>query len=69
MCAGCRSYQSQDFDANQFSSTKNGSMGDQGIAMQSNTKYDGDNGQDQKFEGMAPAKLDKASTVEYTGRQ
>jgi hypothetical protein len=69
MCVGCRSYQSEDFDANPFTETKNGSMGDKGIAMKNNARYDGDSGQGEKFEGMAPSKSDNAATAQYTGRQ
>ena len=72
MCAGCissRSYQSKDVDAKPFLPTKNGSMGDDGIAMKNDTKYDGDGGQGEKFEGMAPGKSSGAKEVQYTGRQ
>jgi hypothetical protein len=69
MCEGCRSYQSKDFDARPFTDTRNGSMGDDGIALKNNVKFDGDSGQGKKFEGLAPEKADGASTVQYTGRQ
>jgi len=68
MCAGCKSA-SMDFDAKPFTATQNGSMGDKGIAMKYNPRYDADSGQGEKFEGMAPSKSDNASTVQYTGRQ
>lgn len=69
MCAGCRSYQSKDFDDKPFTDTRNGSMGDKGIAMKNSIRYDGDGGQTKKFEGEAPAKTDGAALVQYTGRQ
>jgi hypothetical protein len=68
MCAGCVSA-SQDFDAKPFGSTNNGSMGDKGIAIKSDTKYDGDSGQGEKFEGMAPSAEVSAGQAQYTGRQ
>ena len=43
--------------------------GDKGIAMKNSVRYDGDGGQDKKFEGEAPAKSDSAQLVQYTGRQ
>jgi len=69
MCSGCRSVQSKDFDDKPFTSTKNGSMGDDGVAMKDDTKYDGDSGQGKKFEGMAPGKSTGATEAQYTGRQ
>lgn len=69
MCSGCLSYQSHDFDDKQFGARNYGSMGDEGVAIKSSTRYDGDNGQNQKFEGTAPAKLDSGAVVQYTGRQ
>ena len=68
MCAGCVSA-SQDFDAKPFGSTSNGSMGDKGIAIKTNTKFDGDSGQGEKFEGVAPAAPTGAAEAQYTGRQ
>jgi len=67
MCSGCLS--SQDFDAKPFGSVSNGSMGDKGIAMKNSLKYDGDNGQDKKFEGLAPETTANAAQVENSGRQ
>lgn len=69
MCAGCRSYQSEDFDAKPFGTIRDGSMGDAGIAMKNNPKFDGDSGQGEKFEGMAPDRAAGAKQVEYSGRQ
>lgn len=68
MCTQCLS-SLQDFDAKPFGSVKDGSMGDKGIAMKSNTRYDGDGGTSQKFEGMAPEKSASALQAENTGRQ
>jgi hypothetical protein len=68
MCAGCKSYK-QEFYYNPESENKSGSMGDKGIAIKDNPKYDGTGEQDQKFEGMAPGKSSGAKEVEYTGRQ
>ena len=48
---------------------QNAAMGDKGIAIKDDPRYDGDQGQDKKFEGMAPGKTDSAKTVENTGRQ
>lgn len=71
MCAGCLSTQSADYDSNQFGvgNTKNGAYGDKGLTIQASAKFDGDNGQSKKFEGLAPTELDSAATVQYTGRQ
>jgi hypothetical protein len=49
--------------------TADGSMGDENIAMKNNPKYDGDGGQSQKFEGMAPQRSSSASQVQFSGRQ
>jgi hypothetical protein len=72
MCAGCissRSYQSKDVDAKPFLPTKNGSMGDDGVAIKDDEKYDGDSGQSKKFEGMGPSKGTGAKEAQNTGRQ
>ena len=69
MCRNCLSYQSKDFDDKQFGSTRDGSMGDKGIAMKNNTRYDGDSGQGKKFEGLSADKTASASQVQYSGRQ
>lgn len=68
MCSNCMS-SSQDFDNKQFGSIKDGSMGDAGIAMKSNPRYDGDGGTSKKFEGMAPEKPVSAAQAQNTGRQ
>lgn len=70
MCANCRSsYQSQDFNDKPFGYTNDGSMADKGVAMKANTRYDGDNGQDEKFEGMAPGTTASAAEAQNSGRQ
>ena len=70
MCVGCNSNeQSKDLDAKPFTDTKNGSMGDDGIAIKNSTKFDGTGDQDEKFEGQHPGKSSGAKEVEYTGRQ
>jgi hypothetical protein len=49
--------------------TQDGSMGDKDIAMKANPRYDGDNGQSEKFEGMRPEATAVASQVQFSGRQ
>ena len=67
---GCQSLaQSKDYDANQFGTLRDGSMGDAGIAMKNSTRFDGDSGQSKKFEGMSAEKSTSAAEAEYTGRQ
>jgi hypothetical protein len=68
MCAGCKTA-SQDFDTHPFLPTKNGSMGDDGVAIKDDEKYDGDSGQSEKFEGMGPSKGTGAKEAQNTGRQ
>lgn len=71
MCAGCissRTY-SKDFDNKPFLPTRNGSMGDDGIAIKNSTRYDGDSGQSEKFEGEHPGKSANAKEAQDSGRQ
>lgn len=57
-------------DDRQFGvSTADGSMGDGGVAMKSNPRYDGDSGQTKKFEGKAPQRSSSASQAQFSGRQ
>jgi hypothetical protein len=46
-----------------------GALGDEGIAMSYDRKFDGPGSQTNKFEGMGPEKEASASEVEYTGHQ
>ena len=63
----CLSTQSKDFDPRQFGISNYGALGDKGIAMKNSTRFDGDSGQGEKFEGEAPTKGDSASQTEYSG--
>jgi len=47
----------------------NSAMGDRGIAMKTDSRFDGDRGQNKKFEGLAPAPSDSARLAQQTGRQ
>lgn len=69
MCSGCLSYQSRDLNARPFGDTSYGSLGDKGVAIKASLRYEGDNGQDKKFEGIAPGKTASAAEAEETGRQ
>lgn len=70
MMHGCSSLaQSKDFDDKQFGTLRDGSMGDAGIAMKNNPRFDGDSGQSKKFEGMSAEKSTTAKEAQYTGRQ
>lgn len=68
MCAGCRSYQSKDFDANPFGTTKDGSMGHGGITITESRRFTGDGAVTQKFEGESPSGKNDAKLAENTGR-
>jgi hypothetical protein len=52
-----------------YKPTLESSMGDKGIAMKNNPKFDGDGEQNMKFEGMAPKRIASATEAQYTGRQ
>jgi hypothetical protein len=52
-----------------YKPTYESSMGDKGIAMKSNPKFDGDGEQNMKFEGMAPERTASAREAQDTGRQ
>jgi len=52
-----------------LSAAQNSSMGDDGIAMKDNPRYDGDSGQGEKFEGTAPSKNVSAEEAQNSGRQ
>ena len=72
MCGSCMSSSqgaSQDLNAKPFGGTNDGSMGDAGVAIRSNTKFDGANSTDQKFEGEAPDMNVGAAQAQYSGRQ
>jgi hypothetical protein len=60
MCAGCKSGQFTD---------NNGAMGDDGIAVKNNPKYDGVGNTAEKFDGLKAEKNDSAKVAENTGRQ
>lgn len=45
------------------------SMGDKGIAIKNNPRYDGDSGEGKKFEGTAPSTGVSAAQAENSGRQ
>jgi hypothetical protein len=49
MCAGCKSFQSKDFDDKQFGTLRDGSMGHGGIAIKESTKFTGDGEVTTKF--------------------
>jgi hypothetical protein len=72
MCAGCISSKSsgsysKDFDNKPFLPTRNGSMGDNGIAIKNSTRFDGTGDQDEKFEGQHPGKSAGAKQMENSG--
>lgn len=46
-----------------------GSMGDKNVSIKADPRYDGDNGQSQKFEGLRPQATASASQAQFTGRQ
>lgn len=52
-----------------FQNGINSSLGDDGIAIKNNTKYDGSGNQDKKFEGEYAAASDNAKMAQDTGRQ
>lgn len=72
MCGSCMSSSqgaSQDLNAKPFGGINDGSMGDAGVAMRTNTKFDGVNSTNQKFEGSTPDKNVGAAQAQYSGRQ
>jgi hypothetical protein len=72
MCAGCRSSSqgaSEDLNAKPFGTLSDGSMGDAGVAMKANDKFDGSNSQNEKYELSAPSRNASATAVANVGRQ
>lgn len=66
MCYRCNGSMMKEF---YYKPTYESSMGDKGIAMKSNPKFDGDSSQNMKFEGMAPERTASAREAQDTGRQ
>lgn len=68
MCDGCLSSSQHDPSAAQ-NTNNNGAMGDDGIAMKNDPKFDADSGTSQKFEATSPGEETSGSQAQWTGRQ
>ena len=71
MCYGCLNNRfkgaSRDYDAKPFGIANYGSMGHGGIAIKSNTKFDGLGAESEKFEGLPAQSTSDAKKVENSG--